>query len=143
MLSELQAQDHLSDLEAKEGGVDTNTLTSHPTVQAFWAALTSGELGKVIHQPMLSRQLYRFYLIWCRVQGIKHPLDLPRLINPLFRERCITLHKKRYVKPDGEVFGPMSFVFTKDVARDTRQPETIWLGDCVRHAESALAELQA
>lgn len=149
MLDELQAHDHVADLEAKASAqaasraAGCDSVQSHPSVQGFWASWQSGSLGEFVSEPILSQHLYRLYLHWCGQHDVRFPLNFPRLVNQLSRAGRMVLLRKRYSTPDGALRGPVGFVFPPEPTSRGNQPETVWLGECVHRANCILESIKA
>lgn len=131
MLEELQATDHLEDLEKKEA-------TKTDDLDEFFAAFEGGDLPGGGCVPMLSTQLHRIYVYWCARNNID-ALKPPKFVQAL-KELGLFRHvRKRYVDPSGGMFGPVSFLIpTGEIHIPEDMPEREWLGQCVEDVENAI-----
>lgn len=131
MLEELQATDHLEDLEKKEA-------TKTDDLDEFFAAFEGGDLPGGGCVPMLSTQLHRIYVYWCARNNID-ALKPPKFVQAL-KELGLFRHvRKRYVDPAGGMFGPVSFLIpTGEIHIPEDMPEREWLGQCVEDVENAI-----
>lgn len=131
MLEELQATDHLEDLEKKEA-------TKTDDLDEFFAAFEGGDLPGGGCVPMLSTQLHRIYVYWCARNNIE-ALKPPKFVQAL-KELGLFRHvRKRYTAPAGDMFGPVSFLIpTGEIHIPEDMPEREWLGQCVEDVENAI-----
>ena len=131
MLEELQATDHLADLEKKEE-IKTDELDE------FFAAFEGGDLPGGGCVPMLSTQLHRIYVYWCARNNIE-ALKPPKFVQALKVLGLFRHIRKRYVDPSGGMFGPVSFLIpTGEIHIPDYLPEREWLGQCVEDVETAI-----
>lgn len=143
MLDELQAEDHIADLEAaraaKANPAAAPNAPSH--VAEFLADLQNGSMGKVGDLPLLGSQLHRLYLVWCRTVGsITYPLRIQVVVGSAIASGRFVRFMKRHIDETGRLSNPQSFLYPAGVAApaDTYEPE--WLGECAYLAEHTLKE---
>lgn len=136
MLEELQATDHLADLEKKEE-IKTDELDE------FFAEFEGGSLPGGGCVPMLSTQLHQIYVYWCARNNVE-ALKPPKFVQALKAMGLFRHVRKRYVDHDGLVIGPVSFLIpTGEIYLPETMPERDWLGQCVEDVEKAIEKFGA
>lgn len=144
LLHELDASDIVDAMgkPANANGWGFGVYGVAPHIEQFWNDLQSGVLDGVVFGPMLSTQLWRLYIHWCRGNSVlSEPVN--RLIPTLVRVRVVRASRKRYVGVDGTTQGPKHFLFPTDVMGpppETHEGE--WLGGCVEAMDEALESMR-
>lgn len=144
MLDELQADEHLANLESARAAKAKPMPVGAPShVVEFLSDLQQGALGDVGSAPLLSSQMYRLYLIWCRTSGVvAYPVRMAAVVGPALASGQFTRFLKRYIDSAGATTHPHSFLYPAGVVRPSNCYEPEWLGDCAQLAEAAIKELE-
>lgn len=138
MLTELDAHDQLNPTPASPAHTPGH-IQAH--MVEFLAALAQGQVhGAVL--PMLSTQLYRLYVWWCR--GAGHiPASQMRFAALMVQAGAYRSVRKRYLNAAAETVGPMAFAMSATEPPPSNQFEPEWLGQAVHRANQLLAGLGA
>lgn len=136
MLEELQAIDHLENLE-KQDETKTDDL------DGFWFAFEGGSLPGGGCVPMLSTQLYQIYVYWCS-QNNAEAITSIKFVQAMKTSGWFRHTRKRYVDSSGVVLGPLAFLIpTGPVYIDGGMSEAEWLGRSVEDVDQAILNCKA
>lgn len=136
MLEELQAIDHLENLE-KQDETKTDDL------DGFWFSFEGGSLPGGGCVPMLSNQLYQIYVYWCSRNNVEAKTSI-KFTQEIKATGWFRHTRKRFVDSSGGTFGPLSFFIpTGPVFIDEGMSEAEWLGRSVENVDTALKNCKA
>lgn len=136
MLEELQAIDHLEELEKQE---ETKT----DDLDGFWFSFEGGSLPGGGCVPMLSTQLYQVYVYWCSQNNVEAITSI-KFVQAMKSSGWFRHTRKRYVDSSGVVLGPLSFLIpTGPVYIDDGMSEAQWLGRSVEDVDQAILNCKA
>ena len=136
MLEELQAIDHLENLEKQE---ETKT----DDLDGFWFSFEGGSLPGGGCVPMLSTQLYQVYVYWCS-QNNAEAITSIKFVQAMKTSGWFRHTRKRYVDSGGVMSGPMSFLIpTGPVYIDDGMSEAQWLGRSIEDVDQAILNCRA
>ena len=133
MLAELDAENHLTALEAEQGA--RAVLPAAANVVRFWSELERGDFQGFGPIPALTTQWHRLYVRWCVERG-ELACVLPPMANAL-RSLGLRALRKRWVQA-GQIKGPHTVLWPRGVSVPHGRAEGEWLGECVAAAAEML-----